>query len=117
PPFEMQALFCGGMKGEAQHVCNPDRPSAIFLPGRVYHWGHNRGCEPAQLIALHTSRPADRNHRARARLSLIWTPRFLRAESSALCTVRLRDTSLTGSLTKTSPALHGTRSQKQTIEK
>ena len=39
-----------GMKGEAQHVCNPDRPSAIFLPGRVYHWDHNRGCEPAQLI-------------------------------------------------------------------
>ena len=31
-----QALFCGGMKGEVQHVCNPDGPSAIFLSGRVY---------------------------------------------------------------------------------
>ena len=46
-------MFCGGMKGEAQHVCNPDRPSVIFLPSRVYHRGHNRGCEPAQLMDLH----------------------------------------------------------------
>ena len=37
------------MKGDAQHVCNPDRPSAIFLPGRVCHRDHNRGCEPDQL--------------------------------------------------------------------
>ena len=38
------------MKGEVQHVCNPDRSSPILLPGRVYHRDHNRGCEPAQLI-------------------------------------------------------------------
>jgi hypothetical protein len=58
-----------GGRGRLQHVCNHNRPSSIFLPGRVCHWDHNRRRKPTHLTSSDGVAPPRTERRTPPRLS------------------------------------------------